>query len=385
MSSVVVPPLPLSGLAFLAVRALGTGHRMQRQSPDAPPPPYALQRFLPGRTRRTNLRTVVLVIAFFSAIWALVVGASYIRSRNRDSLPSNLELPYLILAILYFFCCGIEVFGVGAAYRASIPLVRAYFWASATSAIVVTACEVTRTVLHFTKKGDIVAACVNSYSSDVARGAYSSSDVSSFCNDSWQNSSYVDIAILVFTFFVSFFFASVAASFLHQLLHPETLRTQVAQAASSQYAYPLRPFDSNLSGGMPPPMYPEGQQPLPSYDNPYGVSVSDEKLSAPGFGSNDNRNSTTSYAPSPGPPPPPRATTNPFADQVEHQPSALVRRPGESADDFEQRQHEHDLAAQSGHGDGAGVAAMYGSSEADRDASASTETVTLEPRDSKRV
>lgn len=247
---------------------------MQRQSPDAPPPPYALQRFLPSTTRRTNLRNVVLVIAFFSAsecpfgtkerqysprhqltlvspaVWALIVGASYIRSRNRDSLPATLQLPYLVLAILYFVCTAIEIFGVAAAYRASVPLVRAYFWAAATSAVIVSACEVVRTVLHFTKKGEIVAACIDSYSTDVARGTYSSSDVSSFCNDSWRNSSYVsfllppsrgarhsqqlthnsnpsrarahtqvDIALLVFTFFISFFFASVAASFLHQLQH----------------------------------------------------------------------------------------------------------------------------------------------------------------------
>ncbi|KWU43358.1 hypothetical protein RHOSPDRAFT_19710 [Rhodotorula sp. JG-1b] len=354
---------------------------MQRQSPDAPPPPYALQRFLPSTTRRTNLRNVVLVIAFFSAIWALIVGASYIRSRNRDSLPATLELPYLVLAILYFVCTAIEIFGVAAAYRASVPLVRAYFWAAATSAVIVSACEVVRTVLHFTKRGEIVAACIDSYSTDVARGTYSSSDVSSFCNDSWHNSSYVDIAILVFTFFISIFFASVAASFLHQLQHPETLRTQVAQAASSQYAYPLRPFDSNL----PPPMYPQGgqqQQPLPSYDNPYGVSVSEEK-----FSSSSEAPPTaagTGYAPPPGPPPPPPGVaSNPFADQVEHQGQGreeLVRRPGETAEEFEQRQHEHDLA---GRRDGS--AGVYDDSEGRDDAFASTETVTLEPREARRA
>ncbi|KAG0658093.1 hypothetical protein C6P46_006052 [Rhodotorula mucilaginosa] len=354
---------------------------MQRQSPDAPPPPYALQRFLPSTTRRTNLRNVVLVIAFFSAIWALIVGASYLRSRNRDSLPASLAMPYLVLAILYFVCTAIEIFGIAAAYRASVPLVRAYFWAAATSAVVVSACEVVRTTLHFTKKGEIVAACIDSYSTDVARGTYSNSDVSSFCNDSWRNSSYVDIAILVFTFFISFFFASVAASFLHQLQHPETLRTQVAQAASSQYAYPLRPFDSNL----PPPMYPQGgqhQQPLPSYDNPYGVSVSEEKFSS------SEAPERTGYAPPPGPPPPgvaasnPNPIPNPFADQVEHQGQGrgqgggeLVRRPGETADEFEQRQHEHDHLAAAG---------VYDLEAGRDDAFASTETVTLEPREAAR-
>lgn len=323
------------------------------------------------------MRNVVLVIAFFSAIWSIIVGASYLRSRNRDSLPASLEMPYLVLAILYFVCTAIEIFGLAAAYRASVPLVRAYFWAAATSAVIVSACEVVRTVLHFTKKGEIVAACIDSYSTDVARGTYSSSDVSSFCNDSWRNSSYVDIAILVFTFFISFFFASVAASFLHQLQHPETLRTQVAQAASSQYAYPLRPFDSNL----PPPMYPHGGQPLPSYDNPYGVSVSEEKFSS----SAQPTAAAASYAPPHGPPPPSNASSNPFADQVEHQGQGqgggeLVRRPGETADEFEQRQHEHDLAGRQG-----GSTGVYDDSEGRGDAFASTETVTLEPREARRA
>lgn len=139
---------------------------------------------------------------------------------------------------------------------------------------------------------------------------------------------------------------------------------------------------------MPPPMYPEGQQPLPSYDNPYGVSVSDEKLSTPGVVTNNNNNNNgggNSYAPPPGPPPSASRAANPFADQVEHQPSALVRRPGESADEFEQRQHEHDLAAEAARSGQSGGGPMYNSSDADRDAFASTETVTLEPRDAKRV
>ncbi|POY76835.1 hypothetical protein BMF94_0087 [Rhodotorula taiwanensis] len=344
----------------------------QRPPPDAPPPAYSLQRFLPLRTRRTNLRTVVLVIAFFSAIWSIVVGAAYLRARNRDALPSKVQLIYLVLAILYFVCTAIELFGLAAAYRASIKLVRLYFWSSALAAAIVSTAEILRTITHFAYKDDIIKSCVASYASDVNSGVYSSSEISSYCKDSWSNSSYIDIALLIFTFLVSFFFASVAASYLHQLKNPGTLRTQVAQAASSQYAYPLRPFDSHLGGGAGPvPPYPEGQQPLPSYDNPYGVSASEEKFSAP-------PPSNGQYAPPPGPPPSHAAGAheNPFADQVEHVGSpALVRRPGETADEFEQRQHEHDLQQQERQ-----MRPVYGSPDADRDAFASTETVTLEPR-----
>lgn len=318
------------------------------------------------------------------------------RCRNRDALPSKVQLIYLVLAILYFVCTAIELFGLAAAYRASIKLVRLYFWSSALAAAIVSTAEILRTITHFAYKDDIIKSCVASYASDVNSGVYSSSEISSYCKDSWSNSSYVrprpgvsecgiclsltrtpaptqiDIALLIFTFLVSFFFASVAASYLHQLKNPGTLRTQVAQAASSQYAYPLRPFDSHLGGGAGPvPPYPEGQQPLPSYDNPYGVSASEEKFSAP-------PPSNGQYAPPPGPPPSHAAGAheNPFADQVEHVGSpALVRRPGETADEFEQRQHEHDLQQQERQ-----MRPVYGSPDADRDAFASTETVTLEPR-----
>lgn len=167
-------------------------------------------------------------------------------------------------------------------------------------------------------------------------------------------------------------------------IQPETLRTHVAQAASSQYAYPLRPFESNTSGAMPPPMYPEGQQPLPSYDNPYGVETGeDQKFAAPPPAAHVH---TGPYAPPPGPPPghAAAAAANPFEDQVEHAPQQLGRRPGESADDFELRQHQHDLEQERRARGGAAGGGFY-HSEADRDAFASTETVTLEPRDGYRV
>lgn len=183
--------------------------------------------------------------------------------------------------------------------------------------------------------------------------------------------------MLIFSIFLSFFFASLAASFLYQLqnvrlakspsaskrdkltrtsLQPQTLRTHAVNAANSaQYAYPLQPYSGGMQpphpasampyGGPAPPVYTGGADAthLPSYDNPYGIHPSDEKLG-----------SGAGYAPPPGPPP---QAQNPFADQVEH--ALPVRRDGESAESFEQRQHEYDQRMRAGE---------------------STETVTLEPR-----
>lgn len=96
--------------------------------------------------------------------------------------------------------------------------------------------------MHFTEKSSIIDTCKQSYANDISNGGLSSSDVASYCNDSWNNMTYVrslsrpltnrsllltlpyspslpqfDIALLIFSIFLSFFFASLAASFLYQL------------------------------------------------------------------------------------------------------------------------------------------------------------------------
>lgn len=129
-------------------------------------------------------------------------------------------------------------------------------------------------------------------------------------------------------------------------------------APSSSYAYPLQPYPDG--GPMPyphsahpyagPPSYPSAGPTLPQYDNPHGFAApSDDKL-----------------PPSLAAPPPP--AENPFADQVEHaaqQRGEPTRREGESAADFELRQHEWDQEEQE---------------RRRREYGESTETVTLEPR-----
>lgn len=84
-----------------------------------------------------------------------------------------------------------QVFGFFAAWKASLPLVRSYFYASLGVAALVTGAELARTVCHFTMKGDILDACAASYDSDVASGSLSAATVASYCKQSWRNSSYV--------------------------------------------------------------------------------------------------------------------------------------------------------------------------------------------------
>lgn len=252
------------------------------------------------------------------------------RRNNYDgNLPSSLSTVYLVLAILYFVCSAIEAFGVAAAYKASITLVRSYFYGAASVALIVTGAEILRLVVHYTQKSAILKACQDSYASDITKGTATTAEVVSYCSDSWRNATYLDVALLVFSLLISFFFASLAASYLHQLKNPQLLRTQAPNLAPSAhyapYGVPLQPYPSAV-----PPYpysanpYPNQEGQVPSYDNPYGFKPpADDKDSS----QHDNS----------GPP-------NPFEESVQHQQhqTILIRRPGESVEEFEERQHEHD-------------------------------------------
>ncbi|GAA5835867.1 hypothetical protein JCM11251_007447 [Rhodosporidiobolus azoricus] len=307
------------------------------------PPAYTLPQSI---TRRANLRPAVLCITFFGCIWGIVAGAATLRRRNDYDYPIKIDTVFLVLAIIYFVCAALEAFGFFSAWRQSIAMARTYFWISVAIAFLVTAGEVMRTATHFSEKSGIINACIASYKSDISSGRLTQNTVDDFCHDRWRSSSYFNIGLLIFSLLIAFFFASLAASWLHQTKNPQLLRTHATRlnpaAASNQYAYPLQPYgtdgqpgypqSANPYGSAPPPSYGPGGMQLPSYDNPYGVDVNDDKSPAPG---------STGYAPPPGPPP---AAQNPFADQVEH--VQLVRRDGETTEEFEQRQHEMERTRQ---------------------------------------
>ncbi|GAA5824495.1 hypothetical protein JCM10212_000302 [Sporobolomyces blumeae] len=348
---------------------------VQREPPSNPP---AYARFIPSSATRRDLRPAVILVASFSCIYGIIAGAAILRRRNNydGHLPGSLETIYVVLSVLYFACSAVELFGVLAAWRAQIKLVRTYFYGSVVVGFVVTAAEVLRLVVHFTQKSSILKACQDSYSSDVSSGNVSQSDVTQYCNDSWRNAGYLDVALLVFSLFVSFFFASLAASYLHQLKNPALLRTQAPSAAyAPPYGVALEPYPSQLPPYGQSPYAP----PAPHYPPPH--SGSGEGVAAPGY---DNPNDYKAGSDNKDDPRDGGAFgstfhPNPFEDEVEHQngnqtttttttttTTLLIRRPGETVEEFEQRQHEHDLERDrraGSRGDGFGE---------------STETVTLE-------
>ena len=85
---------------------------------------------------------------------------------------------------------------------------------------------------------------------------------------------------------ISFFFASLAASYLHQLLNPQSMRTHQANLApSNQYAYPLPAYPP--PPGPPGGDYPAGPTPGFQAAPPYvgdGRDVAKEKAEYERYG-----------------------------------------------------------------------------------------------------
>ncbi|KAM0788292.1 hypothetical protein ACM66B_001437 [Microbotryomycetes sp. NB124-2] len=323
-----------------------------RPAPTSDQPP-AYVRFIPRRVTASNsLRPAVLLIAFFSAVYALFAAAAVIRRRNETDTSSKMDTVYLVMAILYFAVAASEVFGIGAAYKQSIRLVRYYFYAQCVSAVVVTAAEILRVVVHFTDKSAIQAACAAGEKQDQAGSTNPSSDadIADYCSWVWRRASYWDIGLLLLSMLFAFLFASLAASYLHQLMNPHLLRTQQpffgqpTQAPSGQYQYPLNdvavyppnPYrqDPPVGGwGYAAPPY--ARDNLPEYSNDHDYSVAPEKV-------NSNSNAV------------PQAR-DPFSDQG-----------GMTSQEYEQTQHDEEMRRQR----------MALNNE-------STDTVTLEPRNDR--
>lgn len=100
----------------------------------------------------------------------------------------------------------------------------------------------------------------------------------SYCSTSWTNGIYYRIGYLILTTLLALIFASLAASYLHQLQHPELVRQNVnntGNRAQPSYNYPLAPYPSNPVYDSAPPYQP----PPPGFpiDEPKGTMSSTEE------------------------------------------------------------------------------------------------------------
>jgi len=159
---------------------------------------------------------------------------------------------------LYSVVAVIEAFGIFAAVKATIPLVRLYSIASAAALLCVLAAESIRTAVHFKFKDQLIDECTNELTGVVVREGnlfrsasktLNPADARNVCNSYWDHDSFSDIAWLIAALLLGLFFVSIAFSFYRQLLDPSSVRT----APSNVYRLEARA------------MYPPAQGPIPGY------------------------------------------------------------------------------------------------------------------------
>ncbi|KIM25027.1 hypothetical protein M408DRAFT_331491 [Serendipita vermifera MAFF 305830] len=174
----------------------------------------------------------------------------------------------------------IEGYGVFAAVKARIGLVRIYAYLSLVAAILVSGIEIAHLVLHFTLKQPLIDNCVNEvrgqnrtidsgfgFDSTRITRPITDSEAQDFCNSEWNKGTFRDIAWLLVAAILGFLFATVTFAYLRQLLDPSLQRTQAPSAAYQMNAtrYP-QAHNVNIPGYNPYQTQSYGDY-MPPYEN----------------------------------------------------------------------------------------------------------------------
>jgi len=245
-----------------------------------PPPTYAFV----NRVYRRSLRPVILGTTFVAALWSLLWGIAAFRDISIDKQhATKLAVFDIVLGALYMATCAVELLGMAGAAFQRIFLVRIYSFLSLGVALIITATELIRVIVHFAFKSDLISECTALVTGDTIDERFglwgpidsqtlSPEDASNFCNSAWSHDSFSEILWLLIAAPFSLFFAAVSFAYYRQLLDP-TSPANAARAPSAQAR-------GGLGGGFPQ-----------HYNPPYAAGAGP-------YGGGDG-----TFAPPPGPPP----------------------------------------------------------------------------------
>lgn len=150
---------------------------------------------------------------------------------------------------------AIEVFGIWAAVRQNLHMVKLYVTLSLFVVVIVFGAEILRLVLHFKFKGPMINECIALVNSDSDPGdgfgflgshhphGLIPADASDYCNSAWSHNTFSDIAWLIFSLIGSLIFSSIAYSYYRQLLDPSSVATRYPRRQPDNV--PLDTFRSN--------------------------------------------------------------------------------------------------------------------------------------------
>lgn len=217
------------------------------------------------RMMQSNLRPVVLFIAFATGLWAFLWAISSFRlvtDPNVGEVP-GLKVAALSMGILYTIATIVQLFGLFAVSMRKLSLVRIYAFGSILTALCVLAGSLTQIIVHFAQKKALLAVCTSDTTGDtifyswgiwgpVSSTTLSQTDAAQWCNDAWNRASWRNILSLLIQICVAAFFLFVIFGYYKQLQDPNS----AAHGYRIRNQYPLGTYPQEQYVGFPPPQGP---------------------------------------------------------------------------------------------------------------------------------
>jgi len=266
----------------------------------APPPSYTFVNKMYSR----SLRPVVISSTFLAGLWALLWGISSFRDISIDkNHATRLEVFDIVLGSLYMATFTIELFGLVSAYLQRLVMIRLYAFLVLGAALIVTAADLIRVIVHFAFKDELINECTALATGDTIETRFgiwgptstttlSPQDAAQFCNSAWSNDSASEVIWFLVAGVLSFLFAALAFAYYRQMLDPaspaNTQRKPRGGGGPEHYSPPYMPelpYQGGGAGAYAPPLGPppaaQSSVYVPAYDSAklpdYAERVSDGK------------------------------------------------------------------------------------------------------------
>lgn len=238
---------------------------------------------------QSNLRPVVLFIAFATGLWSFLWAISSFRlatDNNVDEV-TGLKSLALSLGILYSVATVIESFGLFAVSTRRVNLVRIYAYGSVLAALCVLASSLVQIVFHFTQKRSLLDACTRDTTGDtvfyswgiwgpVTSTTLDRNDAAAWCNDTWNRGSWRNIVTFLIQLCVAAFFLFIVFGYLKQVQDPSS----AAYGSRPRNQYPLGTYPQEQFVGFPPPQGPPPGAYGQGFDQPFVPPYDNAKLPA---------------------------------------------------------------------------------------------------------
>jgi len=237
----------------------------------------------------------VISTAFMGALWTLFSAIGFFRSFGVDKTQNVPQIATLSIALgaLYMTVFAITCLGIVSAVTQRLVLIRMYSILAGLATLIIIATGLTRVVVHFAWKNDIINECT-ALSKDktivyfgfwgpIRHDVLDAQEAEEWCRSSWDHGSWSEIVAFLIISVLAVLFTALAFSYYRQVLDPSS-PANASRAPSNQARVGAYPSHYNPPYNASVPNLPYGYNSGPYTGQPYY--------------SNQSR-----YAPPAGPPP----------------------------------------------------------------------------------